>query len=111
MYKDKSERALYERILELQKSGLKLRDISEKYGEHITYGDIHRILKGVMPPSEHKRRALGLPVLVPTQVCPSCGVVHVRACPSKNTQWARWQDWLCVRPSELLDLINNRVEI
>jgi hypothetical protein len=66
-----------------------LRDIAAQY-ENITHGDISRILDGQFPHSKCKREGLGLAPLVPTEVCPKHGVVHVSGCPKQSPRRVRW---------------------
>ena len=70
-------------------SGISLRDIAADY-PGVTFGDVSRILKGQFPVSKCKREALRLAPLVPTEVCPKHGVVHVSRCPGETKQKPRW---------------------
>jgi uncharacterized protein (DUF433 family) len=62
-------------ILHKKSQGMTLRAIAAQY-KHITYGDIHRLLRGQFPKSPAKRKALGLPAYAPAPVCVKCGSVH-----------------------------------
>lgn len=72
--------------------GISLRHIAAEYGEPITFGDIKRILDGVLPKCKEKRDALHLPDLVPVPVCPVHHVAHLRrTCPKNQpAPRARW---------------------
>lgn len=76
---------LKKNIARLHSEGLTYRQVAAMY-PGATFGDVSRILHGVEPATEEKRRAFGLPALKPAPVCEPCGVVHVGRCPGNRRQ-------------------------
>ena len=59
------------------------------------------------PKSPAIRAALGLPILAPAPVCPSCGVVHVAArCPAKRKPVLDYDAWRAANMDKLLSIVN-----
>lgn len=48
--------------------------------KHVSHGNLSDFLKGKNIEDPDKRRELGLPVVALAEVCPQCGVVHVKVC-------------------------------
>lgn len=72
--------------------GLNLRQIADCF-EHLTYGDISRILRGIEPKDIYKRAELGLPVMLPAPICLKHGIVHVGRCPTRKLWYNRIADY------------------
>ena len=52
----------------------------------IPHSTLRYIAGGHNPKSEYIRKILKLPSLVPVEVCPVCGIVHIKSCPQKRPE-------------------------
>lgn len=81
-----------------------LRSIArDEYGGKVTHAVIERIIAGYDPVDPHIRAVLGLPILAPAPVCPTCGIVHPGRCTVRKPvpEWVtRGADFLEARLRE-----------
>jgi hypothetical protein len=83
--------------------GYTLRQIASLF-DHLTYGDISRILRGIEPKAPLKRLEMGLPSVMPAPVCPIHNVVHLGRCPGER----QYRDLYAIPLKTLAKMINER---
>ncbi len=91
------------------------RKLAEQEYPKVRPGTLCAIAGGYEPKSRKVLDALGLPVLQPTPVCPTCGIVHVKACP-KRRQAARldydgWRQENQSRLQAIVDWATERLDL